>query len=73
VALWNPVRYRAALFEAMIMQTIGLVGESMIWAALPAMHVLARGSISRFITFDALGLLALLAAGWVSRHYPRIS
>jgi hypothetical protein len=66
VAFWNPVRYRVSLYEALAMQTIGLVGESAIYLALPAVHSLARASVARFILFDALGLLALLAALLIS-------
>ena len=35
VALWHPVRYRMSLYEAITMQAIGLIGESLIlgrWA-----------------------------------------
>ncbi len=62
VALWNPLRYRTSLYEAVAMQTIGVVGESGIYLALPAVYAIARASIARFIFFDALGLLALLVA-----------
>jgi hypothetical protein len=67
VAMWNPIRYRISLYEALAMQTIGLVGESMIYATLPQIHSLARGSIMRFIAFDALGLLLLIAAAILIR------
>lgn len=67
VALWNPVRFRISLYEAVGMQSIGLLGETLIYAALPVSYVLARSSIMRFVLFDALGLLALLAAVWISR------
>jgi hypothetical protein len=66
VALWHPVRYRISLYEAIAMQAIGLVGESAIYLSLPAVHNLARASVGRFILFDALGLLALLAALLIS-------
>jgi len=67
VALWNPVRHHLALYEALSMQATGLVGETLIYALLPAMHIVARGSILRFIVFDGLGLLALATAAWLSR------
>ena len=65
-ALFNPVKYRNSLVEAMIMQAIGLVGESLILSMLPAQYAIARLSITRFIIFDGAGLLALLLAAWIS-------
>ena len=65
VAFWNPIRYRVSLYEALAMQTIGVIGESAIYLTLPAVHNLARASVARFILFDALGLLALLAAFFI--------
>jgi hypothetical protein len=68
VALWHPARHRLSLYEAIAMQAIGLLGESWIWFSLPAIHAVARASITRFIVFDALGLLALAAAAWTTRQ-----
>ncbi len=62
VALWHPVRYRVSLYEALAMQTIGLLGESLILLSLPAGHTLARASLGRFIAFDAAGLALLVVA-----------
>ena len=67
VAMWNPIRYRISLYQALAMQTIGLVGESIIYATLPEIHNLIRASILRFIVFDALGLLLLIAAAILVR------
>ena len=44
------------------MQLIGLVGETLLLASIPADYGLLRGSITRFIWFDAGGLVLLLAA-----------
>ena len=66
VALWNPVRFRLALWIAIAMQTIGLVGEVLIALSLPVEHVGIRSTISRFVVFDAAGLLMLSAAAWLS-------
>lgn len=62
VALWNPLRQRVSLMEATAMQGIGLLGETWIYASLPAAYALARASIARFILFDALGLVLLILA-----------
>ena len=42
VALWHPVRHRISLYEALAMQTIALVGEAIIFLALPEIHSALR-------------------------------
>ena len=66
VALWHPVRHRDFLFAALVMQAIGLVGETLIYATLPGTSAVLRASILRFIVFDGLGLLALAVAAWLT-------
>ncbi len=68
VALWHPVRHRISLYESLAMQTIGLVGESLIYLSLSAIHDLLQASILRFIGFDALGLVLLAVAAWITRR-----
>ena len=66
VALAHPQKYRVSLYEAVAMQTIGLIGESIILMGIPHEHAILRASILRFILFDGLGLGALmLAAGFI--------
>ena len=67
LALWHPVRFRVSLYEAVVMQLIGVVGESAILWLLPGEYPIARSSILRFIAFDAGGLIALLIAAWITR------
>lgn len=67
VALWQPVKHRHSLLEALVMQALGVVGESLILLTLPAGHATLTGSVTRFIVFDAAGLLFLLAAWVISR------
>jgi hypothetical protein len=67
VALWHPVRHRISLYEALAMQTIGLLGETLIYLTLPAIHIALRASVLRFIAFDALGLVLLAIAVWITR------
>ena len=62
VALWNPKRHRVSLWEALAMQTIGVIGESLILFSLPAGHMSLHASLLRFISFDASGVVALLEA-----------
>ena len=72
VAASHPVRRRVALGEALVMQAIGLLGESLLLAtfapgALPQPTVLAiRATLLRFIVFDGGGLLALIAAAAIT-------
>jgi hypothetical protein len=65
VAFWNPDRNRTSLFEALIMQTVGFLGECLILLTLPAGHGLLNASIQRFIYFDGAGLILLLLATWL--------
>lgn len=62
VALWHPIRHRTSLWEAVIMQAIGVIGESIILVSLPESRVVLRSSIERFLWFDGLGLVLLLLA-----------
>jgi hypothetical protein len=65
VALINPAKFHISLYEAIIMQSIGLVGESIIYYNLPSNYTVLRNSILRFIIFDAAGLVALAIAAWI--------
>jgi hypothetical protein len=70
VALWHPVRHRVSLYEAVAMQTIGLIGESLILWSLGGAHTVVAGSVARFIVFDAAGLALLGLAAWITRRDP---
>ena len=72
VALWHPFRYYISLYEALVMQTIGLLGESAIYLGIPFAHETARGSVIRFILFDAVGLLLLIIAAWITWRHLRV-
>jgi hypothetical protein len=67
VALWHPIQHRISLYEALAMQSIGLLGEVLIYLTLPATHDVLNASILRFIAFDAAGLLLLLIAVGITR------
>ncbi len=62
VALTHPVRRRISLYEAVAMQAIGFLGESLLLALLPDSHPALSATVLRFMAFDGAGLLALLAA-----------
>ena len=55
------------MIEALVMQSIGLVGESLIYLTTGSGAVVLRSSIARFILFDFLGLVFLAAAFLVSK------
>lgn len=67
VAMINPIKYRVSHLEAIAMQCIGLVGETMILLSLPMEHVILRDSILRFIIFDGGGLVILISAAWLTK------
>ena len=67
VALWHPRKHLPFLGIAIVMQSIGLVGESVILFSLPEGHATLSESISRFILFDASGLILLVGALYMNR------
>ena len=71
VALWNPLRHRVSLYQAVAMQTIGLAGETLLLVTLPGYHALMQASAQRFIAFDGGGLMLLLLAAWVVWKYKQ--
>ena len=68
IAALDPLKHRLSHYEAIAMQAIGVVGESWVLWKLPAGHPVAAASITRFIVFDGLGLLALVVAALVAHH-----
>jgi hypothetical protein len=71
VAFINPVKYRVSLYEAITMQTLGLVGETIIFWTLPTGHLTLKESIWRFILFDGAGVIALMLVIWITRKNQR--
>ena len=67
VATVNPIKYRVSHYEAVAMQTIGLVGESILLLNLDTNHIALQTTVTRFVIFDALGLGALLLAVFITR------
>lgn len=70
-ALVHPVKNMISLITAVIMQFIGVAGESLILLRLPGEHPLITASVTRFILFDGGGLLVLLIALYLT--LPRMS
>lgn len=58
----QPLQNFVSLIEAVIMQFIGVVGETLLLIGLPGEHLILEASVKRFILFDGSGLVFLLAA-----------
>lgn len=58
----TPRRFTALGIVILAQQVVGLIGESLIRATLPAGHELLASSINLFITFDAVGLVLMGAS-----------
>lgn len=61
-AAYHPVRNFISLVEAVIMQFIGVTGETLILLGMPEGHPLIEASVKRFIIFDGSGLVFLTVA-----------
>jgi hypothetical protein len=66
-AVWNPIQYRISLYEAILMQGIGVIGESLILMSLTGAHPVVHITLLRFIAFDTFGLVGLMVAAWITR------
>ncbi len=58
----SPRRFRSLAIVVLVQQAIGLVGESWILASLPVQYSTLIAGITRFVIFDAIGLVLMLAA-----------
>ena len=61
-ACYHPVKYRVSLIEAILMQAIGLLGETWILFSTDYQNPLINSTVLRFIVFDGGGLVLLLLA-----------
>jgi hypothetical protein len=62
LACYNPIKYRVSLIEAIIMQAIGLLGETWILLSMEIQNPLITSTVLRFIVFDGGGLVLLAIA-----------
>lgn len=62
VALIHPLKHRVSLIEAVVMQGIGVIGETILLLSIPGSHPTLTASVIRFIAFDGGGLVLLLVA-----------
>ena len=70
-ALSDPLKRRVSLIEAVLMQGIGLAGESLILLSFPAGYTVMRDTATRFIIFDGGGLVLLMTALFLTFLYHR--
>jgi hypothetical protein len=66
VAILHPQKNHTSLYEAIVMQAIGLTGETLLLVNLHPGHVMLFSTTTRFIAFDGLGLVILVIAGWLN-------
>jgi hypothetical protein len=67
VALIDPLRHATSLTEAVTMQTIGVVGETLLLLNVPQDYQNLHSSVIRFILFDGGGLILILMAWFIRR------
>jgi hypothetical protein len=70
-ALVNPLKYSVSLIEAVIMQAVGVFGETLLLLTLKGEHPLIKASVLRFILFDGAGLILLIFALVLVLHFKR--
>jgi hypothetical protein len=66
-ALLDPIRYRLALYFAVLVQLIGLIGGIYIFSTLPVELEILINTILRFIIFSGTGLLLIGIAYFLVR------
>ncbi len=67
IAFLNPIRFHISTWEAVFMQAIGFFGEIGIYFSSTDTRVI-HYTIGRFIVFDGVGLILLIAALAMSRR-----
>ncbi len=70
-ALVNPLKYTISLVEAVIMQAVGVFGETILLMVLKGEHPLVKASVLRFIYFDGGGLVLLVIALFLILRFKR--
>jgi len=70
-ALVNPLKYTISLVEAVIMQAVGIFGETILLLVLKGEHPLVKASVLRFIYFDGGGLVLLALALFLILRFKR--
>ena len=71
-AFSHPVRRRTSLVEAVVMQAIGLLGETLILLTGDYSDPAITATVTRFIIFDGGGLVLLVLAYFVSSKKSKL-
>ena len=71
VALIDPLKHFISLLEAVLMQAIGVFGETILLLTLKGEHPQIHASVLRFILFDGGGLILLAAALLLTIRYKK--
>lgn len=67
-ALVNPLKHFTSLIEAVLMQAIGVFGETILLFNLAGSHPVITVTTQRFIVFDGGGLVLLVVALVITRQ-----
>ncbi len=70
-AFINPIRFIISLYEAIIMQSIGILGEGWIMNSLPQHVEQTKNMVCRFLYFDIFGLMALFSALIIIKNFKQ--
>ncbi|MEJ5313993.1 MAG: hypothetical protein WHS45_06390 [Anaerolinea sp.] len=68
LAMLKPEKERMLLFACVLMQAIGVIGETTLFLDLSPQMQAVKQTVLRFILFDSAGLLLLMIAWWLSRR-----
>jgi hypothetical protein len=71
LAAYHPIKFQISLFEAVLMQSIGVLGETKIFLGLPTGYPILKSAIKRFIVFDGMGLILLIIASYMTIKMTR--
>ncbi len=71
-ALIHPYRWFVSLIQALVMQSVGFIGETWLFTTITAERVILRSSILRFMIFDGLGILLLGIAVIIALRFRKI-
>jgi hypothetical protein len=74
-AFADPIRFQVSLVEAILMQSLGILGEGWIRVSLPQNAEQIIYMITRFLYFDIFGWIALICAWFIVKRIkePQLS
>jgi hypothetical protein len=69
-AVMHPEKNRISLYEAILMQMIGFIGETILFLGFPEGHPEIQASVAHFMVFDGVGFLLLIVSAWFT-HFDK--